>query len=99
SNAFTVEYKNEALEVLEKDEDNLVFKTALKIADDYKKTLPKLHMIMDSDIPLSHGLGSSSSAIVSGIEITNYYLDINLSDYEKVMFSCRIVCNHDYVGP
>ena len=99
SNAFTVEYKNAALEVLEKDEDNLVFKTALKIADDYKKTLPKLHMIMDSDIPLSHGLGSSSSAIVAGIEIANYYLDLNLSDYEKVMIGCRIEGHPDNVGP
>ncbi|MCK1975629.1 homoserine kinase [Jeotgalicoccus huakuii] len=99
SDAFKVEFKSKELEVLPSDETNLVFETALKIAKDYKRTLPPIHMIMDSDIPLSHGLGSSSSAIVAGIEIANHYLDLNLSDHEKVLIGCQIEGHPDNVGP
>lgn len=99
SDAFKVEFKSKALEVLPSDETNLVFETALKIAKDFKRTLPPIHMIMDSDIPLSHGLGSSSSAIVAGIEIANHYLDLNLSDHEKVLIGCQIEGHPDNIGP
>lgn len=99
ADTFEVEFKSKDLEVLPADESNLVFQTALKIASDYDKTLPSIHMTMDSDIPLSHGLGSSSSAIVAGIEIANHYLDLNLSDFDKVLIGCQIEGHPDNVGP
>ena len=49
-----------------------------------------MHIEMQSEIPLSHGLGSSSSAIVAGIELANHFLDLNLSDYDKVRLGCII---------
>lgn len=99
SDEFKVTFKDFALSVLPTDETNLVFTTALDIAKKYGKELPALHIEMQSEIPLSHGLGSSSSAIVAGIEIADYFLELNLSDYDKVLIGCEIEGHPDNIGP
>lgn len=99
SDEFKVSFKDYALSVLPTDETNLVFTTALDIAKKYGKELPTLHIEMQSEIPLSHGLGSSSSAIVAGIEIADHFLALNLSDYDKVMIGCEIEGHPDNIGP
>lgn len=99
SDEFKVTFKDFALSVLPTDETNLVFTTALDIAKKYGKELPTLHIEMQSEIPLSHGLGSSSSAIVAGIEIADHFLELNLSDYDKVLIGCEIEGHPDNIGP
>lgn len=99
ADAFKVSFKDAALEVLPADENNLVFTTAQNIAEKYDKKLPALHIMMASEIPLSHGLGSSSSAIVAGIELANHFLELNLTDYDKVLLGCEIEGHPDNVGP
>lgn len=99
SDEFKVTFKDFALSVLPTDETNLVFTTALDIAKKYGKELPTLHIEMQSEIPLSHGLGSSSSAIVAGIEIADHFLALNLSDYDKVLIGCEIEGHPDNIGP
>ncbi|MGO1922392.1 MAG: homoserine kinase [Jeotgalicoccus sp.] len=99
SDEFKVSFKDYALSVLPSNETNLVFTTARNIAKNYGKELPALHIEMQSEIPLSHGLGSSSSAIVAGIEIADYFLELNLSDYDKVLIGCEIEGHPDNIGP
>lgn len=99
SDSFKVSFKDFALSVLPSDETNLVFTTARSIAEKYNKELPGLHIEMQSEIPLSHGLGSSSSAIVAGIELADYFLELNLTDYDKVLLGCEIEGHPDNVGP
>src|SRR5699024_9320602 len=43
--------------------------------------------------------GSSSSAIVAGIELADYFLELNLTDYDKVLLGCEIEGHPDNVGP
>ena len=99
SDTFKVSFKDFALSVLPSDETNLVFTTARNIARKYGRELPSLHIEMQSEIPLSHGLGSSSSAIVAGIEIANHFLELNLTDYHKVLLGCEIEGHPDNIGP
>ncbi|CDZ99882.1 Homoserine kinase [Jeotgalicoccus saudimassiliensis] len=99
SDTFKVSFKDFALSVLPSDETNLVFTTARNIAGKYGKELPALHIEMQSEIPLSHGLGSSSSAIVAGIEIADHFLGLNLSDHDKVLLGCEIEGHPDNIGP
>ena len=49
------------------DESNLIVQTARQLVPD----LTPRHLAVQSDIPVAHGLGSSSSAIVAGIELAN----------------------------
>ncbi len=99
SDTFKVSFKDFALSVLPSDEKNLVFTTARNIAKKYSRELPALHIEMQSEIPLSHGLGSSSSAIVACIDIADHFLELNLSVYDKVLLGCEIEGHPDNIGP
>lgn len=77
------------------DKNNLIVKTALTV---YPGMQP-LHLRVKSDIPLAHGLGSSSSAIAAGIELANYFGKLGLSDEEKVQIGARIEGHPDNIAP
>lgn len=64
--------------------DNLMYKVALSVAEDYGCELPPYRVEVTSDIPLSRGLGSSAAAIVAGIELANQILTLHLSNDEKL---------------
>ncbi|MDR0880011.1 MAG: homoserine kinase [Clostridioides sp.] len=78
-----------------RDEENLMISTALKIAPDIKPH--KVHMI--SEIPIIRGLGSSSTAIVAGIEMADILAGLNLSKEEKVGIATEIEGHPDNVAP
>jgi len=54
---------------------------------------------MQSEIPLTRGLGSSSSVIVAGIELANQLRRLNLTDEEKVRIATEIEGHPDNVAP
>lgn len=99
SSKWLFEYTQDDLEQLPNDESNLVARTAKVIAQRYNKDMPSLKVIMTSEIPLTHGLGSSSSAIVGGIELANHFLALNLSQEDKVRLATEIEGHPDNVGP
>ena len=77
------------------DESNLLVETALKLAPD----LTPKRLKMTSDIPVTRGLGSSSSVIVAGIELANRLGNLNLSEMEKVAIATEIEGHPDNVAP
>jgi len=77
------------------DHTNLVVSTALKIAPD----LPPHKMLMTSDIPLERGLGSSSSALVAGIELACAIGGMKLSTQVKLQLACSMEGHPDNVAP
>ena len=77
------------------DESNLVISTALSIAPE----LPTHKVRMTSDIPLTGGLGSSSSALVAGIELARVLGKLELSTQEKLNLACRREGHNDNVAP
>jgi len=77
------------------DHTNLVIDTALKIAPELQP-----HRIrMTSDIPLERGLGSSSSALVAGIELACAIGGMNLSKQVKLQLACSMEGHPDNVAP
>lgn len=77
------------------DRNNMIVKTALKVAPN----LPPQHLRVQSDIPVTHGLGSSSSAIVAGIELANQLAHLQLSDEAKVEIASQLEGHPDNVAP
>lgn len=77
------------------DQQNMIVQTALKLVPD----LPPQHLQVASDIPVTHGLGSSSSAIVAGIELADQLANLNLSAEEKVEIASQIEGHPDNVAP
>lgn len=99
SEEWQVSFKSPKLEGLPCDEENLVIKVARQVAKELGHTLPALHLEMTSSIPLTHGLGSSASAIVAGVELANYYCQLSLSDFDKIRLASFFEGHPDNVGP
>ncbi len=83
------------LGALPHDETNLIVQTALQVAPD----LTPHHLQVTSEIPVAHGLGSSSSAIVAGIELANQLADLQLPAEQKVLIASQIEGHPDNVAP
>ena len=77
------------------DEHNMIVQTALQVAPQ----LSPQHLEVSSDIPLTHGLGSSSSAIVAGIELANQLANLKLTKAAKVEIASQIEGHPDNGGP
>lgn len=92
-------FGSEALESLPNNEENMVIQMAKYTAQAHNQTMPTLEIDMDSEIPLAHGLGSSSSALVAGIELADRFLELNLSNEEKLLLGTRIEGHPDNIGP
>jgi len=75
-------------------EQNLITKTALYLARSYGTTLPNgLEIMVDNDIPLGRGLGSSGTAIVAGVMLANHACELNLPK-ERLLDYCVMVEGH-----
>lgn len=96
---WQVEFVEDFLKVLPSGESNLVIETAQAVAVQYKRELSPLRIRMASEIPLTHGLGSSSSAIVAGIELANHFAELNLSTHDKISLASQFEGHPDNVGP
>src|ERR1044071_9727569 len=46
---------------------NLVYRVAEHVASKRGRPLPPVHMILENEIPLARGMGSSAAAIIAGI--------------------------------
>lgn len=77
------------------DESNLIIQTALSIVS----TLTPRKLRMKSEIPSTRGLGSSSAAIVAGIELANQVAQLNLTSMEKLEIAATIEGHPDNVAP
>lgn len=80
---------------LPRDEKNMIVASALKIKPD----LAPHHLRVKSDIPLAHGLGSSSSAIVGGIELADKLGGMHLAPHEKIELASQLEGHPDNVAP
>lgn len=78
------------------DERNMIVQAAIKTSP---TPLVPHRLTVVSNIPLSHGLGSSSSANVAGVELANQLNQLNLTDEQKVQAAARLEGHPDNVAP
>ncbi|HUE22168.1 MAG TPA: homoserine kinase [Bryobacteraceae bacterium] len=57
-------------------ERNLIWQTALSVAADVRMQLPPIELIIDNQIPLGKGLGSSAAALTAGVVIADRLLGL-----------------------
>ena len=82
-------------EAVPTNEENLIIETALAVCP----ALQPHYLVCESDIPMTRGLGSSSSAIVAGIELANQLGKLNLTPQQKVEWATKIEGHPDNVAP
>ncbi len=81
---LSIQYFGEGKDIISCDENNLVYRAIGKVFGYVKKSLTPMQIEIHNDIPLKGGLGSSSSAIVSGIMAGNILCG-NLLDQEQLL--------------
>jgi homoserine kinase len=64
-----VKYSGEGADSLPQTIDNLIYRSALRLAEREGFRLPPLELDVQNEIPLGRGLGSSAAAIVAGVLI------------------------------
>lgn len=77
------------------DENNLIIRAALSVDPDLKPRILRVK----NEVPLERGLGSSSTALVAGIELAHQLGNITLSLDEKLKIACELEGHPDNVAP
>ena len=95
-----------ALEVIGEGEDrlraggrNLAFLSFLKVWNEVRGTRIGLKVTMQNRIPLSRGLGSSSTAIVAGLVAANLLTGSTLTKERLLNYATEIEGHPDNVAP
>ena len=82
-----------------KDENNLIYKSFMYTANELGLNVKGLKIIMDTNIPVSRGLGSSSACIVGGVFGANELLNGKLSEDELFKIAVKIESHPDNIAP
>ena len=77
------------------DANNLIVQTALEIAPDLKPRVLRVK----NEVPIERGLGSSSTALVAGIELADRLGKLKLTLDEKLHLACKAEGHPDNVVP
>ena len=85
-------------DALPRDESNLFYRSAVAAADRAGRPLPGLDVVMDNQIPLARGLGSSSTAIIAGIMTAHILSDEPFSDSEMLDLATELEGHPDNVS-
>ena len=81
------------------DESNLFFRSAATAAQRAGQALPGLEVEMHNGIPLSRGLGSSSTAIVAGVYAANLLMGQPFSESALLDLATELEGHPDNVAP
>jgi homoserine kinase len=81
-----------------RDESNLIWQTAVRVADSQGMTMPPLRIEMRNDVPIGRGLGSSASALTAGVAIANGALGLGWDAHHVLDEAARIEGHPDNVA-
>ncbi|TWT04912.1 homoserine kinase [Planomicrobium sp. CPCC 101079] len=95
---WSIEYKQNDYQAFSSVSDNLILKAAKTVAQQAGRKLPSAKLLVDTDIPLGRGLGSSASAIAAGIEIADRLLNLGLPMQEKVKLGSKMEGHPDNIS-
>lgn len=81
------------------NKNNLVYKSFMRVAEEAGIKVSGLKITMNTNIPVSRGLGSSSSCIVGGVFGANTLLKAKLSRDELFKIAVKIEGHPDNIAP
>lgn len=78
--------------------DNLIWQTALRVAQDVGGSLPLIALEIDNDIPIEKGLGSSAAALTAGVVIADQLLGLHWKPHRILDEAAQIEGHPDNVA-
>ena len=79
-------------------EDNLIWQTALAVAKDTGGQLGPIDLVIDNQIPIGKGLGSSAAALTAGVVIADHLLGLGWKPLRILDEAARIEGHPDNVA-
>jgi homoserine kinase len=83
---------------ISKGEDNLIWQTALAVAKDTGGELGPIDLIIENQIPIGKGLGSSAAALTAGVVIADHLLGLGWKPLRILDEAARIEGHPDNVA-
>jgi homoserine kinase len=80
------------------DENNLIWRTAVEVAESEGREMPAVELNVSTEIPLGKGLGSSASALVAGVAIASGALELGWDDHRILDVAARMEGHPDNVA-
>jgi homoserine kinase len=96
---FEIIPSGEGADKVPRDESNLMIRAALFAAQERGQELPGARLRVDSQIPLSRGLGSSSSAIIAGLSVYEVLTGDSLSQQDFFDYALHFEGHGDNLAP
>lgn len=90
--------KTQELGQFPRNEQHFICQIAREVAANYGEVLHPCKVTLDSDIPLTRGLGSSAAAIIAGIELADLVGNLGMTKHEKLLFATEREGHPDNVG-
>jgi homoserine kinase len=78
--------------------DNLIWRTALAVAEDVGMSLPPIELQIHNDIPLGKGMGSSAAALTAGVVIADVLLELGWKPLRILDEAARLEGHPDNVA-
>jgi homoserine kinase len=78
--------------------DNLIWQTALTVAQDMDGVLPAISLSIHNQIPLGKGLGSSAAALTAGVVIADHLLGLGWKPHRILDEAAKIEGHPDNVA-
>lgn len=79
-------------------EDNLIWQTALNVAQNAGRPMPPVELLVHNNIPIGKGLGSSAAALVAGVVMADEVLGLNWDRHKILDEAARIEGHPDNVS-
>jgi homoserine kinase len=78
--------------------DNLIWRTAVTVAENHRLEMPPIQLEIDNDIPLGRGLGSSAAALTAGVVIADQLLGLEWKPLRVLDEAARLEGHPDNVA-
>jgi len=98
SERLTIHTKGRDAQMISPGENNLIWQTALQVAQHAGRPMPMIELEVINDIPIGKGLGSSAAALVAGVVIADEALGLEWDRHRILDEAARIEGNPDNVA-
>lgn len=101
---FIFEPSSQRLEItgcepIYQNDSNLVYQAFVKGCEYLNQEVPSVKLTIDSEIPVSRGLGSSASCIVAGIKAAGLWFNQDFTDDRLVQLATQMEKHPDNIAP
>lgn len=98
SEQLTIRASGREAELISTGENNLIWQTALTVAEHTKEPMPAVELEIHNEIPLGKGLGSSAAALTAGVILADCMLGLKWKNIRILDEAARIEGHPDNVA-